>query len=315
MGAKKPAAGKAKAKAKASASAKAEEEAAAAEQNEARRIWQQRKDTTRWAQAQLAALAAQREEAAKDEVGAWAQEPHKWHEAQLANLVKHLEAKRLDVAPDGLKEGVERYVAQCAKGATEEVRVRFREDRDLYAEVPEPEAGAYVRPPNTASDDTAIAQIKAWESAGVEDMEEFVCVVRALPSSPAVQEAALARLGGLLYQFTSETGARKSGAEGLSATCLMTMVNAAMKEHILDPEVQRRGCAVIRGFALMTGQLTPMLEAGGARLAAEAVNAHARHPDVVKTGNAAMEAMAQKAEIGSRDLEMMREAGVHHTRA
>mmetsp|Transcript_4316 Transcript_4316/g.6888 ORF Transcript_4316/g.6888 Transcript_4316/m.6888 type:complete len:309 (-) Transcript_4316:50-976(-) len=307
MAPKKP-----KAKAKTSAE-KAAEAAEEAEANEAKRIWLQRKNDGKWAQAQLEALGAQRQAAAKDGCD-WLVEPHKWHEAQLARLVACLESKRIDGVSQGLREGVGAYVAQCAQAASDEVRSGVLDDRELYAELPEAEPGAYVRAAVTHAEEAVIAQIKAWPDPSAESMEEFVTVVRALPTSASVQEAGLVRLGGFLHQFSSETGKRKSGAEGLSATSLMSFVAAAMTEHLRDADVQRRGCAVIRGFALMDGQLSQMLEEGGAKLLVAAVNSHARVPDVVKTGNAAMEAMAEKAEIGSRDLDMMRAGGVHHER-
>jgi len=304
---------KPKAKASASAVSKQQEEDAAAEAEKlaAREVWKKRKEETQWAQAQLAALASQRGIAAKSEAGAWMAQSHTWHEAKLATLAKCLEGKLMDVIPERMREGIELYVLQCATGVGEDVQTGFNEHRDIYTELPDVES-AYFREPETAGSLRVIEEVKAWTDVEVEPMDQFATIFLATSSSAGVHEAALTRLGGLLFQHTKENGKRASGAEGLRASSLMPSVAAAMRKYVRDDDVQRRGCAVIRGFALMDGQLTPMLQEGGAKLAVDAVNAHSRSPDVVKTGNAAMEAMASKAE--PLDLQMMKEEGVHHER-
>lgn len=289
---------------------KAEEEAAA-EQAAARVIWKKRKEETQWTQTQISALASQREAAAKSETGAWLIDAHKWHESQLSGLVKCLEGKLLDEIPQGIRDGINAYVAQCAQGAGEEVRSSFNEHRDIYAEMPDVET-AYFRPSETAGDKSNIEEIQAWTDVEPEPMEQFTTIFLAPSSSACVHEAALVKLGALLFQKTLESGKRAMGAEGLKASSLMPAVAVSMKQYSRDADVQRRGCAVIRGFALMEGQLTPMLQEGGAKLVADACNAHARVPDVVKTATATMEAMASKAEPG--DYVMMKDAGVYHER-
>jgi len=300
-----------KAKAGAADAKKAAEAEEAAASAAAREVWKKRKEATLWAQGQLSALASQRDAAAKSEAAAWMADPHQWHEAQLAKVVKCLEGKLLDVIPQDMREGIEAYVSQCAEGGGEEVKASFQEHREIYAELPDVET-AYFRAPETAAFERCIAEIKVWDDVEPEPMDQFATVFFSPATSAGVYEAALAKLGGLLFQHTSESGKRKSGAEGLKASTLMPHVAAALRKYVRDADVQRRGCAVIRGFALMEGQLTPMLQEGGAKLAVDAVNAHPRNADVVKTGTAAMEAMALKAE--PMDFAIMKEAGVHHER-
>lgn len=301
---------KAKAKSKASVSSAKEAEAeTAAASAAARAVWKKRKEEIQWAQTQVSALTMQREAAAKSKAGAEVVESHRWHEAQLANLMKCLEAKTYDIIPPDMREGIESYVSQFAQGAGEETHRSFEEHRDIYAELPEMES-VYSRPSETAASMTLIEEIKAWTDVEPEPMDQFVTIFLSPTASAGVHEAALVRLGGMLFQHTRENGARASGAEGLKASSLMPPVAAAMRKYLRDGEVQRRGCAVIRNFALMDGQLTPMLQEGGAKLVVDAVNAHTRVQDVVKTGNAAMEAMASKAE--PMDFQTMKEAGVHH---
>jgi len=302
---------KPKAKSSASASKKDEEAESEAAQAAARAIWKKRKEETQWAQMQLSTLSSQREIAAKSEAGAWIMESHQWHEAKLATLVKCLEGKLMDVIPQAMREGIESYALQGAKGFGEDLRPSFKEHRDIYTELPEVES-VYFRPPETAGSKSIIEEIKTWADVEPEPMDQFLTTFLSASASAGVHEAALARLGGLLFQHTLENGKRAAGAEGLKASSLMPAIAGAMRKYLRDAEVQRRGCAVIRGFAMMDGQLTPMLQEGGAKLAVDAVNAHPRVPDVFKTGTAAMEAMASKAE--PMDLQMMKEAGVHHER-
>jgi len=302
---------KPKAKSSASVSKNDEADAEAAAQAAARAVWKKRKEETQWAQTQLSTLSSQREAATNSQAGAWIVESHQWHEAKLATLVKCLEGKLMDVIPQGMREGIESYASQGANGFADDLRSVFNDHRDIYIELPEVES-VYFRPPETSGSMCVIEEIKAWVDVEPEPMDQFLTTFLYGSASAGVHEAALARLGGLLFQHTLENGKRAAGAEGLKASSLMPAVAGAMRKYLRDAEVQRRGCAVIRGFALMDGQLTPMLQEGGATLAVGAVNAHPRVPDVVKTGTAAMEAMASKAE--PMDLQMMKEAGVHHER-
>merc|ERR1712032_25699 len=77
-----------------------------------------------------------------------------------------------------------------------------------------------------------------------------------------------------------------------------------------DAQVQRAGCAALRGLSLTKGQLGLLRDAGGIQLAVEAVRAHYKDKDVAMAGNGAFWAMCQKAGKNSPELSTMREAGV-----
>eukprot|EP00930_Biecheleria_cincta_P102530 TRINITY_DN94284_c0_g1_i1.p1 TRINITY_DN94284_c0_g1~~TRINITY_DN94284_c0_g1_i1.p1 ORF type:complete len:344 (+),score=92.45 TRINITY_DN94284_c0_g1_i1:55-1086(+) len=312
MGKKPVAKGKAKAGYSSSEAAKApseeelKEEAAKAE---ARRLWQQRKDGTKWAQAQLAALEAQREAAAKEGQD-WPQAPHKFHESQLNRVVKTLEEKLLDGVPDSLKASVEAYVAQLAGGAAGK-QEGFREERELYKDlelVEDPNA-IYVREAASEEDAKLVQEISAWTDATEQGMKKFASLLIGRASSSHVQDAGLCRIGWLFTEHKdAEPGS--SATSGLTAAVLMPAIEAGMKGCKKDPEVQRAGCAALRGLGQAEGQLAPLLEAGGAALITEALTIHLKIEDVCQTANAAVWNMSQKAGKNSPELAEIVKAGV-----
>mmetsp|Transcript_36777 Transcript_36777/g.80644 ORF Transcript_36777/g.80644 Transcript_36777/m.80644 type:complete len:335 (-) Transcript_36777:110-1114(-) len=301
---KKPVA-KAKAKVKTEAELKAEAEAEeeAKAKAEARRIWQQRKDASKWTQAQLDALVSQRKEAAVKGI-AWLEEPHKWHEEQLKKLLKSFELKLLDAAPDDLRTGVDLYVAQCAGGIPEQQET-FRDDREMYACLPElPNDGPYVRATQSPEAVAAAEQVSGWTDSSPIGMSKFIATLQAHSTSAAVQEAGMTRIGLLLSEAKDE-----ALRPGFQAELLMPGITAAMRDWIQDPAVQQRGCAALRGIAL-TKQISAMCELGASRLLAEALRVHLKIPDVVLSATGAVWAMSQVAGKNSPELAYICEAGV-----
>mmetsp|Transcript_90294 Transcript_90294/g.292214 ORF Transcript_90294/g.292214 Transcript_90294/m.292214 type:complete len:333 (-) Transcript_90294:24-1022(-) len=299
---KKPAT---KPKAKAKAAEPVVEETETPEQLEAKRIWKERREATKWAQGQLAAVRAQLEAAKAKGGNDWLQVAHEFHEVRLIKLVKRLEDKNLDNVVQGLRDGVDAYLAQCAQGpvAEQEGFKEFREAWDLL----EPEAGAaYVRPAEAPEATAAAEQLRAWADASAAGVPAMVKLMQTHAASPGAQEAGLTRLGGLFSE------AREAGKEepGLTAAALVPAIEAAMRGHSVDPDVQRAGCAALRGVAMAEGQLAPLCDAGGVQLVVEAVKTHFKLKDVVLAGNGAFWAMAKAAGKNSPELSRMREADV-----
>jgi len=292
---------KGKAKAKASAADLKKEKEAAAEEEAAKALYAKRGEETQWAQAQLSALTTQQVEDT-----ASIAEAHKWHEGQKGNLLKCLNAKIVDVIPAGMRAGVESYVSQCAEGCGLEVQAAFKEHRDIYAELPDMET-VYVRPPDKANL-SLIEECKAHADCEWDSMEYFAKFYVNHGTSAEVNDAGLRQLYRLMDKHTDKDGKRSSKADGLEAATLMPAVAAVMRKYLSDNEIQRLGCCVITLFALMNGQLKPMLEEGGGELCVEAKEAHPRVVDVNKAADVAMKAMASKAT--PEDLELMAGAGI-----
>mmetsp|Transcript_45752 Transcript_45752/g.126954 ORF Transcript_45752/g.126954 Transcript_45752/m.126954 type:complete len:334 (+) Transcript_45752:98-1099(+) len=300
---KKPAA-KSKAKAKAAPEPEKEDEAESAEKLEAKRIWQQRREASKWAQSQLDAIRGQVEAAAKKGNCDWLQVTHEFHEVRLIKLAKRLAEKTLDGVPDELRSGIEAYLSQFAGGkeVTQEGLCEHREAWDAL----EPEGGAaYARAAETPEAVAAAEQLRAWSDASEAGVQKFADVLRAHSASPGVQEAGLTRIGGLLAEAREG-----SAAGGLTSPALMPLIDSAMRGHLRDPDVQRSGCAALRGLALADAQLPHLCDAGGVHLAVEAVKEHFKSKEVALAGNGAFWAMAKSAGRNSPELSAMRTGGV-----
>merc|ERR1712157_439548 len=118
------------AKAKVSAADLQREKEEAAEAEAAKALFMKRREDTKWAEAQLSVLVAQRKVAEESEATALIVESHKWHETQISNLLQCLQAKIMDVIPQPMREGIESYVLKCAQGTGDEVQAAFKEQRD-----------------------------------------------------------------------------------------------------------------------------------------------------------------------------------------
>jgi len=306
MGKKPAVKAKAKAQPKTEAELKAEAEAAEEEKRklEARRLWQQRKDAGKWAQKQIEVLAEQRE-AAVAKGSTWLEEPHKWHELQLKQVMQRLELKLMDGVPDELKASVESYASQCADGA-EDKQAAFKDDREMYAGLPHLEDdGPYVRAAQSPEAVKIAEELAAWTDTSAVGVSRFVALMREHRASAAVQEAGVTRIGFLVAE--APEGAP---CEGFTAEGLMPAVEPAMREWIRDPEVQRRGCAALRSLAKTKGQISPMIDAGAAPLLFNCVKEHFKIPDVVLAGTAACWEMSQAAGKFSPEVAAMRHAGL-----
>jgi len=299
---KKPAV-KAKAKAKAPAAPEPAEEAPTAEQIEAKRLWQQRREATKWAQAQLEVARGQLAAAQKLGKCDWLQILHEFHEVKLIKLVKRLEDKELDAVPPEFRESLQAYFAQCA-GGPEVEKDSFREMKDIWAPF-ETEAATYTRKPESAESEAAIEKLKGWSETSESGMAEFVGLMAAHPASGGAQEAGLVRLGGLF----SDAVRSGTGAPGLTSACVMPTVTAAMQGHLADAGVQRAGCMALRGLAMSPGQLPHVRDAGGLQLPVAAVNEHYKVKDVASAANSCFWAMAKAAGKNSPELATLREAG------
>uniref|UniRef100_A0A7S4R5P0 Uncharacterized protein n=1 Tax=Alexandrium monilatum TaxID=311494 RepID=A0A7S4R5P0_9DINO len=295
---KKPAAGKAKAKASSKkAEPEPEEEQPTPEQLEAKRLWQQRREASKWAQAQLAAVREQVAAAKKAKLD-WLEAAHEFHEIRLIKLAKRLEEKTLDAVPQELRDGVEAYLSQCAGGPATE-KEGFDERRGAWDALDQ-DSAAYVRKPESPEAAAAAEALKAEQAA-----EAVTKAMVAHAASPAFQEAGLIRLGGLF-------GQAREGAELPGLTCEATMpaIGAAMRGHLADPGVQRAGCAALRGLAMAPGQLPLLRDAGGIEVVVTALNAHYKDKEVALAANGAFWAMAQSAGKNSPEIATMRAAGV-----
>lgn len=295
---------KAKAKAKAEPTPTAEELKEAEAKAEARRIWQRRKDDTKWAQSQLALLEDQKESASKGGQ-AWLVDSHKWHQAKLRSIIKALEEKLLDAVPDDLKSGAESYVAQASGKDVQEDS--FKDGRELYKEL-KLEDEEYERAAASPAAISAAEEISSWTDASADGMSKFVSILKSFSDSAQAQEAGLSRIGWL---FNEHKGKDPTSSEisGLNAEALYSAVEAAMRGFARDAEVQRAGCAAIRGLGGAEGQLAPICEAGAAKLLVDALRIHLKVVDVAQAGNAAFWAMSQKAGKNSPELAFMRQAG------
>lgn len=301
---KPPAKAKAKAKAEDKVAEPAEDEAAIAERAEARRIYEQRRDAKKWVQAELDMVRTLLAAATKRGNCDWLQVAHEFHEVQLIRLLKRLEDKELSAVPAELKEGVEAYVSQFAANADiqQDGLNSFREVWDLLAGG----GPAFARGPESPEAAIAIEQLKCWTTTNMEGIQKFSDLMQIHLSSPGAQEAGLIRIGGLL-------GKAREGYEagdGLTAGGLMPAVKDAMGKHLADPEVQRSGCAALRGLAMAKGQLPPLCDAGGVELAVEGLKAHFKCAEVAGTANGTFWAMAQAAGKNSPEHSRLRTAGV-----
>jgi len=298
---------KGKAKAKASAADLKKEKEAAAEEEAAKALYAKRGEETQWAQAQLSALTTQQVEDT-----ASIAEAHKWHEGQIGNLLKCLNAKIVDVIPASMRAGIESYVSQCAEGCGSEVQAAFKEHRDIYAELPDMETvyvrPELVRPELIKANLTLIEECKAHDDCAWEPMEYFMKFYVNHTHSAGVNDAGLRQLYRLIDKHTDKDGKRSSKADGLEAATLMPAVAEVMRKYLSDNEIQRLGCCVITLFALMNDQLKPMLDEGGGELCVGAKETHPRVVDVNKAADVAMKAMASKAT--PEDLELMAGAGI-----
>lgn len=300
---KKPAV-KAKAKSKAEAAPEPVEEAPTAEQLEAKRLWQQRREATKWAQAQLEAVRGQLQAAQKRGKCDWLQASHEFHEIKMIKLVKRLEEKTLDAIPQEFRDGLQAYLAQCAGGPDIE-QENLKEMKEIW-EPFETEASAYKRNPETAESEEAIEKLKVWEPVTENGMKDFVALMASHASSGGVQEAGLVRLGGLFNEVA------RSGAEapGLACASVMPAIEAGMKGHLADSAVQRAGCMALRGLSMAPGQLPLLRDAGGIELAVAALNEHYKIKEVASAANSCFWAMAKAADKGGPELATMRGAGV-----
>jgi len=297
-----------KAKAKPDSSSKPEESVvSAAPAQDAKAIFMKRKAELRWAQSQLDALELQRRTAALAD-DSWLEEPHQFHKSGLVHLVKCLDTKLLDEVPAELHSGIDAYVAQCAEG-TAGKKDGFLDDREMYKTLPviEDPVGEYVRAVESSPDAaTATEAITAWVDTSAEGMAKFAALLNTQLASPYVQEAGLARIGALCAEQAKEGG---KSSEGLQAGILLPAIQAGMRAWLNDSVVQHKGCAAIRGLALLEGQLALMCEAGGAQLLVAAIQTHFKNPELVMAGNGAFWAMSQRAGKNSPESAFMREAG------
>lgn len=298
---KKPAT-KAKAKAKAVVE-KEEEPTETPEQLEAKRIWKQRRDALKWAQANLEAVRAQVQAAQKRGNCDWLLAAHEFHEVKLIRLCKRLEEKALDSVPQELRDRLEAYLSRCASTTPVE-QESFQEDRDMWAAL-EVDGAGYVRKAEPPGAEAVAEELKAWTSISEEGVAKFAARMKEHLASPSAQEAGLVRLGGLFSEV-------REGLEGPGLTCaaLFPTIEAAMKAHVPDPGVQRAACAALRGLAMAPGQLALVCDAGGVTLIVDAVNTHFKDKEVALAANGAFSAMANLAGRNSPEVATMRVAKV-----
>jgi hypothetical protein len=306
MGKKPAPKGKAKAKVEAKAP-EPEVEEESAERLEAKRLWQQRRDASKWAKVQLEVIRGHQEAAKAKGNCDWLQVANDFHEIRLLRTCKRLEDKTLDAIPENLRQRMEAYLAQCSGGPNVE-ESKFNKDQDLWDLLPVEEGiDAYQRIPATPEAEAAAEKAKAWADASAQGIAGLVSLMQDLAAFPLVQEAGLVRIGGLFGE------AREDGAPpmlGLTADKLMPVIGEGMKKHIADPEVQRSGCAALRGIAMADKQLPGLCDAGGVQLAVEAARIHFKVKDVVSAANGTFWAMAKASGRNSPEIAVMREAGV-----
>jgi len=307
---KKPAP-KTKAKAKAAgyaAETPAEPEVESEEKLLAKKLWGQRREASKWIQAKLPIFRTQLEAAKKIKDSDWLQIAHEFHEIKLIKLAKRLEEKTLDEVTQDFRDGIEAYLAQCEKGPVAE-EGELKKMQDVWKLIPAEEGADYVRPEETSEDaKAAVEKLKAWDDVIVEGITKMTELMKANVTSAAVQEAGLVRIGWLY----SDAGRGKdmASAQGLTPAQLMPAIEAAMKSQMPDPEVQRAGCAALRGIATAEGQLSALCEKGGVTLAVEAVRTHYKNKEVVAAGNMAFWAMAKAAGKNSPELSVLRSSDV-----
>lgn len=305
MGKKPPARAKPKAKAEAEPDPPEEE---SAEQLEKKRLWQQRREATKWTQAQLTVVRGQLEAAKSKGSGDWLQVAHEFHEIRLIKLAKRLEEKTLDALPQELRDGVEAYLAQCIGGPAAD-KDGFKTVQDVWDHLEAEGGEAYKRPPESPEAAAAAEKLKVWSDASASGVAEMAALMKSQGDSASVQEAGLTRVGGL-FSEAREQAEPTSAMAGLTVALLMPAVEAAMRGHPADAEVQRRGCAALRGIAMAPGQLGFMCDAGGVQLAVEAVRTHFKQKEVVMAANGAFWEMAKVAGKNSPELGKMRTADV-----
>jgi len=306
MGKKPPARAKPKAKAEAPPEDPPEEESA--EQLEKKRLWQQRREATKWTQAQLTVVRGQLEAAKSKGGNDWLQVAHEFHEIRLIKLAKRLDEKTLDALPQELREGVEAYLAQCASGPAAD-KDSFKTFEDAWDHLEAEGGEAYKRPPDSPEAAAVAEKLKAWSDASASGVAEMADLMKCQGASAGVQEAGLNRVG-KLFSEAREQGEATAAMAGLTSAALMPAIEAAMRGHPADPEVQRAGCAALRGIAMAPGQVGLMCDAGGVQLAVDAVRAHFKQKEVVLSANGAFWEMAKVAGKNSPEIGKMRQADV-----
>jgi len=323
MPSRKPA-GKVGAKAKAGYGAAKVEEAPAeevmsADQMEARRIFTERRNATKWCEEQLlmfmgptglceitkeAGIFRANEDRSKQGSHDWLVVAHEFHQKKITRQRNRLKEKELDSIPQEVQEGVAAYLAQFPNKETDETRdiKLFQQVWDCMDEGKE----QFVRRAETDGDKKVIEELKAWSGNNVADMAKFTGLLQANLISAGVQEAGLMRLGWLC------TEAGKEGAppaEGLTVKSLLPAIKAGMEKHMADAQMQRAGCAALRGLALIDGQLGLLCDAGGATLAVNGLMTHFQEKDVAVAANGFFWAAGQKAGRNSAENAIMRHAG------
>eukprot|EP00929_Paragymnodinium_shiwhaense_P004837 TRINITY_DN10604_c0_g1_i1.p1 TRINITY_DN10604_c0_g1~~TRINITY_DN10604_c0_g1_i1.p1 ORF type:complete len:337 (+),score=85.62 TRINITY_DN10604_c0_g1_i1:79-1089(+) len=272
---------------------------------EARRIWQVRKDASKWVTAQLEVVRnlveAAKDRAKKDPCD-WLVIALEFHEVRLIKLQKRLEEKTLDSLEQEFKDGIAAFLAQFSGGQVD--KENLKEFQQVWDIIPSEDGESYKRQAETDASSGVIAELKEWSDGSEDGISKFASKMQGEASSGGVQEAGLIRIGGLFGE--AERGA---SMPGLSTAALMPAISAAMKNHLKDPEVQRAGCAALRGLAKAEGQLPALCDAGGADLVVTAIQTHYKVKDVAATGNASIWAMAQAAGKQSPELATLVTAG------
>lgn len=296
---------KAKAKAKAATESEPVETAPTAEQLEAKRLWQQRREVSKWAQAQVEVIRDQLQAAQKLGNCDWLQISHEFHEIRLIRLGKRLEEKTIEGVPQETRDGLASYLSQCANGPDVN-KDNFREEQGIWDFLEQAE-DCFKRPEETPETVAVIEKIKVWEVSKESDASGLTAAMAENLRSYGVQEAGLTRIGGLL-SLARENGG--TAADVLTSHVLMPAVVAAMRGCMADARVQRAGCAALRGIAMASGQMPYLRDAGGIQLAVEALTAHYKDKEVALAANGAFWAMAQAAGKNSPELGTMQETGV-----
>jgi hypothetical protein len=317
--------GKVGAKAKAGYEAAKVEEAPAeevmsAEQQEARRIFTERRNGVKWCEAQLeifmgpaglceitkeAGIKRANEDRSKQGSHDWLVVAHEFHQKKITRTRNRLKEKELDSVPQEVQEGVAAYLAQFPNKETD----CNKDDIKLFQQVwdcCDEQKEQFVRRAETDEDKKVIEEIRAWSGQNVADMAKFTGLLQANLISAGVQEAGLMRLGWLC------TEAQKEGAppaDGLTVKSVLPAIKAGMEKHMADAPVQKAGCAALRGLALIDGQLGLLCDAGGATLAVNGLMTHFKDKDVAVAANGFFWAGGQKAGKNSAENAIMRHAG------
>jgi len=297
--------GKAKGKAKAGYAAEPQPEepvetaAELAAKAEARRLWQVRKDASKFVATQLEALRgvpgglieAAKERAKKTGPCDWLVVAMEFHEKKLVKLEKRFADKKLDGLDQEFKDGIEAFVAQFTPGSVE----TFQQDtlkvyQEVWDMIPPEEGEGYTRPAETKASNAVLAELKDWSDGSEKGITQFVTKMKSQAASGGVQETGLIRIGGLFGE--AERGATWPG---LTAAALMPAISDGMKAHLDDAMVQRAGCAALRGLAKADGQLSPLCDSGGPELVVAAIVRHYKVVSVVMTATASVREMAEKA--------------------